>query len=62
MRYCWSRPGRGGGRRSGVVSGYEAGATPKVTLKGEKSPEPVFAFQPNLTCMHNLSQEQHRGV
>lgn len=56
MRCCWSCPGRGGGRGAGVVSGYGAGGTPKVIPKGEDSPEPVCAFQPNLSCMHSLSQ------
>lgn len=62
IRYCWSCLGRGGRRGAGVVSGYGAGAVPRVNPKGEESPEPVFAFQPNLTCTHNLSQERHRSV
>lgn len=45
-----------------MVSGYGAGATPRVIPKGGESPEPVFAFQPNLIRVHSLSQEQHRGV
>lgn len=45
-----------------MVSRYGAGATPRVTPKGGKSPEPVFAFQPNLIRVHSLSQEQRRGV
>lgn len=59
MREHWSCLGRGGGRGAGVVSGYGAGATPKITPKDGESLEPVFAFQPNLTRTHNLSQEPH---
>lgn len=41
------------------MSRYSAGAILNVIPKDGEGPEPVFAFQPNPTHMHSLSQEQH---
>jgi len=39
--------------------GTGLGVPLKATPKARQSLEPVFAFQPNLTHMQSLPQEQH---